>query len=173
MLSTTRNKIMASVQLSATPPFASLTIPMSLSNTEDFFIKNLMVQLKAHDAFYVDIKLEKTGEVIDSIVWFERFLNQEMQKLPSNSWLLRPFEAIRERCRAFGHRVTEIQYEGTQTYDNKFDSGVEEWRGDRSSDSTPRSSNRTGGFPASGSRTRKHRGQAWDRCTPWVAAFGS
>ena len=35
-------------------------------------------------------------------------------------------------------------------------SRVEEWRGGWRSVSTPRSSNRTGGFPASGSRTRTH-----------------
>jgi hypothetical protein len=32
---------------------------------------------------------------------------------------------------------------------------------------------RTCGFPASGSRTRNHRAQAWDGWTLWVAAFGS
>jgi hypothetical protein len=39
---------------------------------------------------------------------------------------------------------------------------VEEWRGGGRSVSTPRSSNRTGGFPASGSRTRKHSTQPLD-----------
>ena len=103
---------MIELQLSLGPPFVALKFTAPLSNHEAKFIKNLMFQLKAHEAFYEEMQVENAGEVIDSIKWFETFLNQQVQDLPPNSWLLRPFEAIRARCRAFLQKVKGIQDQG-------------------------------------------------------------
>ena len=113
-------KTMIELQLSIGPPFVAVKFTAPLSNNEAMVIKNLMFQLKAHDAFYKEMQVEYAGEVINSIKWFEQFLNGQVQGLPPNSWLLRPFEAMRERCRDFGHKVKQIQAEGTRLCGTTF-----------------------------------------------------